>query len=113
MGRPDKVWNALFQKFQYASSLPTRNHALDFLNMSEARITYLATQRDNPEMSSTVLAARVYIENVMLKGAFMGSTFFIPAEIPITDRRVHLQNPSQAAISAVGIIETIDPVRRN
>lgn len=79
---PDRVWMGLLKRFQHATELPRRDQALGFLNLSEARLKHLVALRDHPSTTSLTWSSRIYDENTMLRGAFMGNVFLIPADRP-------------------------------
>lgn len=111
MKHPDRVWRKLLRTFEHSTSLPDKNQAMGFLNRSEARIKHLLGIKDQPNMTSIAWSSMMYVENLILKGGFMGSTFLIPVtERPVIDRQVQVQAGDQwRRIHLPGL----DPVRRH
>lgn len=113
MKHPERVWRKLLRTFEHATSLPDKNQALGFLNRSEARIKHLLGIKDQPGMTSIAWSSMMYVENLVLKGGFMGSTFLIPVtERPISDRQVQVQVQAGDQWRTVNYA-SLDPVRRH
>lgn len=80
---PHRVWQNLFRRLQYTKSLPNQEQAMGFLNRTGARLTYL----QGPEggfgrLDSLRWSTFVYTENLILRGAVLGGTYFIEPDKP-------------------------------
>ncbi|MBI2593525.1 hypothetical protein HYW44_02700 [Candidatus Daviesbacteria bacterium] len=80
---PHQVWRNLFRRLQYTQSLPNQEQASGFLNRTRARIGYLQRPEGGfGRLDSLRWSSLVYTENLMLKGAILGGTYFIEPERP-------------------------------
>jgi hypothetical protein len=108
---PKNVWKKLLQTFEHATGLPTTDQALGFLDRSQVRIKNLISMKDGGRITSIGWAGMMYVENMILRGGFMGSTFLIPVtEHPVVDKRVDAA--SETGWRTVNNA-SLDAVRRN
>lgn len=80
---PHRVWQNLFRRLQYTQSLPNQEQAVGLLNRTGTRLTYLQRPEGGfGRLDSLRWSTFVYTENLILRGAVLGGTYFIEPERP-------------------------------
>lgn len=89
---PEMLWGIISRRVPHSTELPNVDAALSFLSATEGRLGYLYRPESRDAMWSLPWARLVAMENMGLRGAVYGSTFFTPAS-PLAWREMTTPTP--------------------